>query len=307
MLAIETANLTKRYGGRSVVDDLTLHVPARCVFGFLGPNGAGKTTVMRLLLGLVRPDAGRVCLLGLDVAEKRAAALAQVGAFVEGPCLYDHLTGRANLQATSGLLGLSRGEVGRVLEVVDLTWAADQRAGTYSLGMRQRLALARALLGSPKLLLLDEPSNGLDPDGMIVMRDLIRDLPDRIGGTVFVSSHLLAEMEQTCSQIAVMRAGRIILQGDVGELLAEDRWLRIAVTEAARGAQSLRSAGFRTEAGGEGCLRVHVPPQVAFDQAAARANRLLVEAGMEVSGLALEHRSLESIYRSADHREGATA
>nr|WP_206543602.1 ATP-binding cassette domain-containing protein [Sphingomonas sanguinis] len=195
-MAIETEHLTKRYAGRSVVDDVALRVPMGCVYGFLGPNGAGKTTTMRLLLGLLRADAGTIRLVGHDLVRRRRDALAQVGAFVESASLYDHLTGRANLDITRRLLGLPAGEIDRVLEIVEMRDAAPARTGTYSLGMKQRLALARAMLGSPRLLLLDEPTNGLDPDGIVAMRLLIRALPARIGGTVFVSSHLLTEVEQ---------------------------------------------------------------------------------------------------------------
>jgi ABC-type uncharacterized transport system ATPase subunit len=167
VLAIKTRHLTKRFAGHVAVDAVELRVPTGCVYGFLGPNGAGKTTTMRLLLGLMAPDAGSVTLVGHDLATARRAALTQVGAFVESPSLYDHLSGWTNLDLTRRLRGLPFSEIDRVLEVVDLRNAGDKKVGSYSLGMKQRLAIARAIMGTPKLLLLDEPTNGLDPDGTL--------------------------------------------------------------------------------------------------------------------------------------------
>lgn len=299
MLAIETSGLSKRLGGRRVVDDVALRVPDRCVYGFLGPNGAGKTTVMRLLLGLLRPDAGTVRLLGHDLAGARRTALAQVGAFVESPGLYDHLSGRANLDLTRRLLGLDAREVDRVLEIVDLRGAADGRAGTYSLGMKQRLALARALLGSPRLLLLDEPTNGLDPDGIVAMRALIRSLPERIGGTVFMSSHLLSEVEQIATVAGVMRAGRLVLEDRVDALIGDGRHIRIELDDADRGAAVLRSAGWTVSTTDSGAVRIACAAGSHAPTEAARANRLLVEAGLAVSALVPEARTLEDVYQQA--------
>ena len=297
MFAIETDGLAKRFGGRPVVDDLALRVPERCVYGFLGPNGAGKTTTMRLLLGLLKPDGGTIRLLGRDLARSRRAALARVGAFVESPSLYDHLSGRTNLDLTRRLLGLPIGEIDRVLEAVDLRAVADARAGAYSLGMKQRLALARALLGSPELLLLDEPTNGLDPDGIIAMRHLIRSLPDRIGGTVFMSSHLLAEVEQIATVAGLMRDGRLVLQGEVSALIGEGQELRIELDDAEHGAALLGASGFRVTAQDGAAMRVSCSASCAVREEAARANRLLVEAGFAVSTIVPEARTLEQVYR----------
>lgn len=298
MIAIETKNLTKEYAAQTVVNNVALLVPEGCVYGFVGPNGAGKTTVMRMLLGLIRPDCGWVKLFGLDLAPQRLSALANVGAVIESPALYGHLTGRANLDLTRILLHLPPTEPDRVLELVDLGAAADQKVATYSLGMKQRLAIARTLLGSPRLLLLDEPTNGLDPDGIIAMRTFIRDLPDRIGGTVFVSSHLLAEVQQVADYVGLMQKGQLMLQDRVTTLIGGNSSYQIEMDEAARGVKLLKSAGFDAE---------HILGSVLLFSSrdsdcryqAARANRLLVEAGFEVSALTPQPTSLEDIYRAA--------
>jgi lantibiotic transport system ATP-binding protein len=304
MAAIETAGLTRRYGGRAVVDGVALLVPDECVYGFLGPNGAGKTTTIRMLVGLLRPHAGTVRLLGHDIATARRAALSGVGALIEGPALYDHLSGRANLSLTAGLLGLAATEVDRVLDLVDLRAAATRRVGGYSLGMKQRLAIARALLGRPRLLLLDEPTNGLDPDGMIAMRALIRDLPDRIGGTVFISSHLLGEVEQVADRVGLMLAGRLVMQDSVRALTGRGGSVRVGVAAGVPAATLLRAAGFDAQPVDGG---VRIAAAGDRDALAARANRLLVEAGHAVTALVAEARTLEQVYQDAVTAPAATA
>ncbi len=299
MLAVETERLTKRFAGRAVVQDVALRVPLGCVYGFLGPNGAGKTTTMRLLLGLLRADRGCVRLVGHDLKSQRRAALAGVGALVESASLYDHLSGRANLDITRRLLGLESVEIDRVLELVDLRDAASRRVGTYSLGMKQRLGLARALLGNPRLLLLDEPTNGLDPEGIVAMRSLIRALPHRIGGTVFVSSHLLAEVEQVADHAGVMRDGRLIVQDRVTTLLDGGSTVTMAVSDAERGADLLRASGLDAIAGGDRVIRLRCSGDTTAAVRIAGANRLLVDAGFEVSAIIPEARTLEDVYRDA--------
>lgn len=298
MLAIETEHLSKCYGARPVVDDVALRVPMRCVYGFLGPNGAGKTTTMRLLLGLLRADAGTIRLIGHDLARDRRRALSQVGAFVESASLYDHLSGWANLDLTRRLLRLPEREIDRVLEIVDMCGAATTRAGAYSLGMKQRLALARALLGSPRLLLLDEPTNGLDPDGIIAMRILISALPDRIGGTVFVSSHLLAEVEQVADHAGLMRGGRLVVQDEVRRLLGNDAVVALTVDEAEAAAALLRARGMDADFAGDNTLHLRCAGEALAHQT-AMANRILVEAGFAVSAIVTRARTLEDVYRGA--------
>lgn len=298
MIAVETQSLTKKYAGKTVVNNVALLVPEGCVYGFVGPNGAGKTTVMRMLLGLIRPDCGWVKLFGHDLATDRLSALANIGAVIESPALYGHLTGRANLDLTRALLHLPPNEPDRVLDLVDLRPAAGQKVATYSLGMKQRLAIARTLLGSPRLLLLDEPTNGLDPDGIIAMRKFIRDLPDRIGGTVFVSSHLLVEVQQVADYVGLMQNGQLIVQDRVAALIGASSNYQIEMDEAERGTDVLKSAGFDAEHVLNSILLFCSQGSDGRTQA-ARANRLLVEAGLEVSTLTPQPTSLEDIYRAA--------
>ena len=296
MFAIETQQLTKHFRRTAVVDGLDLHVPTGSVYGFLGPNGAGKTTTLRLLLGLLRPDRGTVRLLGHDLRSHRLQALSGVGAFVESASLYDHLSGHANLDLTRRLLGLPAREIDRVLEVVDLQRAGTKRVRDYSLGMKQRLALSRALLGSPRLLLLDEPTNGLDPHGIMAMRTLIRELPDRIGGTVFVSSHLLSEVEQTAQDLCLLRAGSVVLQGAVSDLLGGTAEVDITVDRADAATQLLSANGLSAGLVDESALRLECPGD---DRAAVvAANRLLVTNGFAVSAMTPRKRSLEDLYRN---------
>ena len=218
--AIETSALARRFGQVHAVDGIDLAVPAGAIYGFLGANGSGKTTTIRMLLGLMRPDAGRARIFGHDVRRERRQAAALVGALLEARATYDHLSGRDNVDISRRLLRLPAAEAGRVLEMVGLAGAARRKVGHYSLGMRQRLGLARALLGTPRLLILDEPMNGLDPEGIADMRATIRALPERTGATIFLSSHLLSEVEQIATHVGVMLAGRLVAQGPVGALLA---------------------------------------------------------------------------------------
>src|SRR6476659_10203554 len=231
---IETKALTKRFGARAAVDGVDLLVPAGSAFGFLGPNGAGKTTLIRTLLGLTRASSGDFSLLGLPQPSKRREALARVGAIVEEPKFHPHLTGRENLRIVAA--ARDRAADGRIdpsLARVGLADRANDRVKSYSLGMRQRLGIARCLLADPLLLILDEPMNGLDPAGILETRHLIRSFVDE-GRTVFLSSHLLDEVEKTCDQVAIVDRGHVILQGAVAEIAAGgDPTLLIEIDNAA--------------------------------------------------------------------------
>ena len=219
MQIIETVNLTKRYGNTSVVNRLSLSVPEGCVYGFIGPNGAGKSTTMKMLLGLVKPSEGEIHLLGRKMNEQnRLELLRQTGSLIESPACYGHLTGEENLQILAELKNVPNRDIVRVLEIVELTGSRHQKVRQYSLGMRQRLGIAQALLGNPGLLILDEPTNGLDPSGIQQMRSLIRDMPNRCGATVLISSHLLSEMEQTVDQVGIINHGRLLFQGELTAL-----------------------------------------------------------------------------------------
>src|SRR5580704_9547571 len=218
--AVETHGLTKRFGNNVAVDGVELLVPRGCAFGYLGPNGAGKTTLIRMLLGLTRADAGTMSLLGHSVPRHRDMALARIGAIVDEPRFHSHLTGRQNLQILAAAREPeAKGRIGAALERVGILHRADDKVSKYSMGMRQRLGVAACLLGDPQLLILDEPMNGLDPGGMLDMRDMIKSLVDE-GRTVVLSSHLLDEVERTCDAVAIVDKGKVIRQGPISELLA---------------------------------------------------------------------------------------
>src|SRR2546423_6329613 len=239
---IETRHLTKKFGDRAAVNGVDLTVAAGVAFGFLGPNGAGKTTMIRTLLGLTKPTSGEVALLGLPQPEKRSEALARVGAIVEEPRFHPHLTGRENLKIVAAARDrAAEARIPESLERVGLTHRANDRVKTYSLGMRQRLGIARCLLADPALLMLDEPMNGLDPAGILETRRLIRAFVDE-GRTVFLSSHLLDEVEKTCDQVAIVDQGRVILNGAVEEIARSgEPTLVIEVDDVAAAQSALRS------------------------------------------------------------------
>lgn len=291
--AIETQGLTRHFGDVRAVNGIDLQVPRGSVFGFLGPNGSGKTTTIRLLLGLIRSDAGSVWINGADIRTQRSAALAKVGAIVENPALYPNLTGREVLRISTVLLKLDKSEIDRVLEIVDLRKAADRRVRGYSLGMRQRLALARALMGHPKLLMLDEPTNGLDPAGIADMRRLIKTLPEQSGTTVFVSSHQLSEMEQMTDHVALIKSGRLLFQGRLDSLMAQTQAeLVIDTSDIDVALVTATSAGLDAKARANGIVVTS-----AMDMK-ARAGLItaLVGAGCSVSQARLFEPSLEQLF-----------
>jgi ABC-2 type transport system ATP-binding protein len=295
--AVETQGLSKTYGRATAVSDVALQVPSCSVYGFLGPNGAGKTTTIRMLLGLIRPSAGKAMIFGHDVARERNRTAAMIGSMVETPALYDRLTGRENLEVARLLVGAERSEIDRVLEVVELTGAAGKIAKTYSQGMKQRLGLARALLGRPRLLILDEPTNGLDPEGILAFRKLIRALPAEHDVTVLVSSHLLAEVEEMATHIGILDKGRLVMQGDMAELKRRSqRTVLISVLDAVRAAKLLADQGIEAE--------VRDAETVAFEIAAsdqpkdilANLNRYLVEHGCVPFEIRMLRATLEDMY-----------
>ena len=298
--AIQCRGLTRSFGGRRVVDSVDLDVPERAVYGFVGRNGAGKTTTIRLLLGLLRPDKGSVRIFGLDVAKKRRAAARTIGAMVETPSHYDHLTGRENLEITRLLIGAARAEIGRVLDLAELAYAADRRVGTWSLGMRQRLGVARALLGRPRLLILDEPTNGLDPEGIRDMRALIAGLPAAEGVTILVSSHVLAEVEQVATHIGLMHAGRLTMQASVAELKAKQA-KRVAFRVDRPGVlvALLAEMGIAARIQAPGLVAVAPCSAEAAARQVAQINFCMVERGLAVGGIQVAEPSLEDIFMTA--------
>jgi ABC-type multidrug transport system ATPase subunit len=295
-LVIETRALTKRYGDAIVaVDDLELRVRRGEVYGFLGPNGAGKTTTLRMLLGLVRPTSGDAAVLGAPPGSPEG--LARIGAMVEAPAFYPFLSGRDNLRVLARYAGVAEDRVEAVLGEVRLSDRADDRWATYSQGMKQRLGVAAALLKDPELLILDEPTNGLDPAGMAEMREFIRAL-GKGGRTVVLSSHLMREIEQVSDRVGVIRDGSLVAEGTVDELRGR-AGLRVRAephSEAARLVGALPDVDQVTSV--DGLLEVSV------DTAQAPAiNRLLVEAGIAVSELYAQKASLEDVFLELTARE----
>lgn len=290
---IETRGLTRRFATQLAVNNLNLSVPAGGVYGFLGPNGAGKTTAIRMLLGLIRPTAGEVHLFGRPLTANHQALMQRVGALVESPSLYPHLTGRENLEVTRRLLGSSRDLIDVALDTIKLTKDANRRVREYSLGMRQRLGLALALLNKPELLILDEPTNGLDPAGIHEMRDLIRRLPEEFGVTVFLSSHLLGEVEQIASHIGIIHEGSLLFQGTLAELQSKQHTqLTVGVKQLDQAVDYLVEAGWSVQRRVDELLSVSArAPEDAIE-----INRLLVEHRLEVFHLSLAQASLEDIF-----------
>ncbi|HUZ02789.1 MAG TPA: ABC transporter ATP-binding protein [Thermomicrobiaceae bacterium] len=293
-LVIETHHLTKRYTETVAVDDLSLEVPSGGVFGLLGPNGSGKTTTISMLLGLVWPTSGTIRLFESATLGVHPNDLRRVGAIVESPAFYPYLSGRANLRYFAGI-GDNGGkaELDRLLARVGLGDAADRRFQTYSMGMKQRLGIAYALLGNPDLVFLDEPTNGLDPAGVAEVRELIRGLGTD-GRTVILSSHLLGEVQQVADRVAILSRGRLIAQGSVEELLRGREALRLHTTDDAR-ATSILSA-LPTVTGvvaNDGALTVNAPLDRAWELSRALAEEQVYVAEMAPIQTSLEHYFLE--------------
>jgi ABC-2 type transport system ATP-binding protein len=302
---IQTAGLTKRFGDRVAIAPLDFQIPGGCAFGLLGPNGAGKTTLIRMVLGLIPATSGEITLLGHQMPVSRAAALAGVGAIVEEPRFHPYLTGRENLRVAAAVR--NRGATGRidaVLGRVGLSDRADDKVGSYSLGMRQRLGIGRCLLSDPRLLILDEPMNGLDPAGILEMRGMIRSLVDE-GRSVVLSSHLLDEVEKTCDALAIIDRGELIAAGTMSEIASGTNDVLVGSDDPARAAAVLlgRAAVTNAVTDSPGVLRVTPADAVPVSD----LNRWLVEDGVRVNRLepvraTLEDRFLEITSRLGEAR-----
>lgn len=297
-LALQTKGLTKRFGERIAIDSVDLAVARGSVFGLLGPNGAGKTTLIRTVLGLTAPTAGTVRLLGRRLPDQRAEALGRVGAIVEQPSFHGHLTGRENLRVAAAVRNpRTRERIDTVLERVGVSERAEERVASYSLGMRQRLGVARCLLADPKLLILDEPTNGLDPAGIQEFRLMLRELAEQEGRTVFLSSHLLDEVEKTCDVAAIVDRGRVVTQGSIAELAGDTRQLLIGCDDLRLASKMLAVHPLTRSVVGEGdVLRVAIEDDP--ETTAGSLNAALVTAGVTVFRLepvrsTLEQRFLE--------------
>jgi ABC-2 type transport system ATP-binding protein len=292
--AIRTIGLSKSYGKRLAVDHLDLEVDQAELFGFLGPNGAGKTTTIRMALGLIAPTGGTVEILGLEVRSHRSQVLPRVGALVESPALYGYLSGRDNLRAVGNLLGgATEKRIDEVLEIVALKGRDRDRVRTYSMGMKQRLGLALALLDDPDVLILDEPANGLDPAGIVEMRDLLRELAAQ-GKTVFISSHVLSEVQQICTRVAIINHGKLIRVAPVHDLLKSTGEFAVKVDSPAELLATLHLQPWAQQARAEDGLVITRAPE-------GRGRNLikfLVDSGHTPDSVSERQTDLEDIFLS---------
>ena len=293
---ISVQEVWKTYGtgaaAQAAVRGLSLSVPAGSVYGFLGPNGAGKSTTIRMILGLQRPDRGIISLFGRPLEQERLALLKRIGSLVEAPSLYQHLTGRENLEVHRRLLDIPKRAIDEALETVDLLSAAGRLVRNYSSGMKQRLGIAQALLGNPELLLLDEPTNGLDPAGIHEMRNLIRSLPERRGVTVFLSSHLLSEVEQVATHFAIISLGVLKFEGTPEHMLRRSETIIVVeVNQPDRAKEFLTNMGHCVTRDNHLLL---ISPNGQCE--AAHLNTLLIHAGFAVSQLTTRHKTLEDVF-----------
>ncbi len=292
MTALTARNLTKVIGERTIVDDVSFDVNAGEVYGFLGPNGAGKTTTIRMLVGLIAPTRGSVEICDLDIRRHFEDAMRCVGCIVETPDLYRFMTGRENLEHFARMLRVKSDDIERVSTLVNMSHRLDQKVGTYSLGMRQRLGIAQAMLGKPRLLILDEPANGLDPAGIREIRELLRQLAGE-GLAVFVSSHLLAEIEMMCDRVAIIHNGRLLRTGTVRELISTQRTMELRVGDAVRAGAIARENGFTVTTDAD---RIFVP----IDEAEAPPLiAALTRNGVEVFHARQRTQSLEDLFIEA--------
>ncbi|HUP55561.1 MAG TPA: ATP-binding cassette domain-containing protein [Methylomirabilota bacterium] len=305
-LALATKGLRKSYGSRLALDGLDLSVPTGVVYGFLGPNGAGKTTTMRVLTGLIHPDGGSMELLGRPFSGRDRQRLFDVGALVESPAFYPYLSGRENLKALAASgAKLPARRIDEVLEIVGLRERSRDKVSRYSLGMKQRLGIAGALLNDPMLLLLDEPANGLDPAGIVAMRATLRHLAS-IGKTVFISSHLLAEVQQMADVVGIIAAGRLVREGTMQELLASDGIVRVRVQPEEATSAAATLARFTVPervsppAPGSGWISVQVSPERSSD-----VNRALAQVGIYAAEMSIGN-DLEELFLTLTGESSAT-
>jgi ABC-type multidrug transport system ATPase subunit len=300
---IETHHLSHAFNQHPVLHDLNLQVPAASIFGFLGPNGSGKTTTIRLLLGLIRSRKDAIQLFGKESGTCRLEILSRVGALIESPALYNHLSGRDNLEVIRRARQVEKKQLDQVLEMVQLMANAHQKVRAYSLGMRQRLGIAMALLGNPDLLILDEPTNGLDPAGIREIRELLIDLSQQQGKTIFVSSHLLGEMEKMATHLAILNEGHLLFQGTMAQLQHLQLPVLAIETDNNLLAQNLlQQAQYRLEHSGPDKLVVSIENK----QQIVAINRLLTDQGVSVYSLQTNRQTLEDLFFTLTRQAKAT-
>jgi len=297
---VETKQLTKTFGKETAVDRIDMKIRKGEIYGFLGPNGAGKTTTIRMLLGLMRPSAGSVHIFQKDLAKHKLDIVKKVGALVENPSYYPHLTAYENLEALRKIIGCDKSRIYEVLDIVRLTESAHKKVKGFSLGMKQRLGIAAALLNEPELLILDEPTNGLDPSGIIEVRNLIRSLPEKYGMTVLISSHLLSEIDQIATSVGVVSKGKLIFQGSIESMRQHaQQKVTMRVSHGERAWRSLIASGIKAEYSGN---RLLLPDH--SDESIAEAVRTLVQNGVSVYRIEEEKRSLEDVFLQMTGKEG---
>ncbi len=291
--AIQTVGLTYKFGAERVIKDLSLAVPTGSIYGFLGPNGAGKTTTIKILLNLLQSPADQVFIFGKEINNNRIASLKRMGALVEQPAIYTHLTGKENLINRCILLGIKKSKSAEMLDLVGLTGAADKKAGNYSLGMKQRLGIALALISDPELLLLDEPTNGLDPNGIIEVRNLMVDLTTNHGKTILVSSHLLAEIEKTATHVGIINKGELLFQGTINELQDLSKpTVKIEVDHIAIAKNILLTSGAEVVAEDNHSITVTFKGKADM----GNLNALMVKNNLTVYSIAKEKKDLENLF-----------
>lgn len=289
---VQTENLSKSFGKEQAVSNINLKIRKGEIYGFLGPNGAGKTTTIRMLLGLMKPSSGTIKIFQKDLTKERINILAKVGSLVENPSYYPHLTAYENLEALRKILGVPKSRIDEVLEIVRLKDVANKKVKGFSLGMKQRLGIAASLLHNPELLILDEPTNGLDPSGIIEIRNLIKRLPSEYGMTVIISSHLLSEIDQMATQVGIVTKGKMIFQDSIEAMrrFAQPKVV-IKVSNGEKGWRSLVANGIKAE---------HKDDMILFDECSdekvAHIVQILVQEGISVYRVEEEKRSLEEIF-----------
>ncbi|HXB10872.1 MAG TPA: ABC transporter ATP-binding protein [Bacteroidia bacterium] len=292
-MVIDTQGLSFHFGSQQVVKSLSLQVPEGSIYGFLGPNGAGKTTTIKLLLNLLKTDEGSIRIFDKDLQSNRISILSQIGSLIEQPAIYLHLTGKENLMNRALLLEVPESRVDEMLELVHLKDAANKKAGKYSLGMKQRLGIALALLPDPKLLILDEPTNGLDPNGIIEIRELLIKLVSKHNKTVFVSSHLLAEVERMATHVGIIDHGELLFQGSIKDLeaISQPR-VQIEVNNTVDVANFLKKQGFTVTDISEDNLSVPFTSKTQMGE----INTLLNRNDYQVFSIHKVHKDLEKLF-----------
>lgn len=293
-LIIETRHLTYSFGANQVLDNLSLQVEAGSIYGFLGPNGAGKTTTIKILLNLLNSDSQQVYVFGKEFRNNRIEILSKIGSLIEQPAIYHHLSGRENLINRARLLQIPIIKVDEILKLVDLTESADKKAGKYSLGMKQRLGIGLALLPDPELLILDEPTNGLDPNGIIEIRNLLRKLVFEMRKTVFISSHMLSEVEKMVTHLGIINRGKLLFQGSLDDLhKISKKQIQIQVSNPDNAKRLLSENGYTSDLKAETIFT----PYLSNEQT-AEINSLLVKNNHKVYSLSWSQENLEHLFLS---------